>query len=133
MEDRTDKQQTFVEMRARGNSFDTIAKKLGVSKGTLVNWSKALRQEVDNARAMEQESIIEQYQITRAHQLELLGQQLAKIKKEVAGRNFTDVPTERLITTQIKLLDAVNDFGLTVRLRAGESWDDYTGEKEWVA
>lgn len=40
MEDKTDKQQQFIELRAKGNSFDNIVKKLKVSKGTLISWSK---------------------------------------------------------------------------------------------
>ncbi len=36
MENKADKQLKFIELRAKGNSFDRISKKLGVSKNTLI-------------------------------------------------------------------------------------------------
>jgi orotate phosphoribosyltransferase-like protein len=57
MKDLAVKEQ-FVELRARGWSFDRIAKELKVSKQTLINWSRELVLEISNRRAIERESLL---------------------------------------------------------------------------
>ena len=135
MEDKSSKQDEFIKLRAEGNSFNAIAKKLKVSKSTLIGWSKDFQQEVDNAKAMEREAKIEQYQMSRLHQLEMFGEQLKQIREVVSQRTLSDVPTDRLITAEIKLLDAVNNLGMTTRFRVGDDeWKEMmSGEKEWEA
>ena len=50
MEDKLEVQNQFVELRAKGNSYDNIAKTLGVSKSTLLSWSKDLSMAIENER-----------------------------------------------------------------------------------
>lgn len=38
--------QQFIELRAKGWSFDKIAKKLGKAKQTLIDWSKELDKDI---------------------------------------------------------------------------------------
>ena len=38
--------QRFIEMRAKDISYDKISKELGVSKQTLINWSKNFNIEI---------------------------------------------------------------------------------------
>jgi len=39
-ENKHELKQRFIEMRAKDISYDKISKELGVSKQTLINWSK---------------------------------------------------------------------------------------------
>jgi orotate phosphoribosyltransferase-like protein len=48
----------FVELRARGWSFDRVAKELKVSKQALINWSRELALEIRNRRAIEHEALL---------------------------------------------------------------------------
>lgn len=111
MENKADKQQEFIELRAKGNSFDRIAKKIGVSKGTLIEWSKQLTVELGNRVSLETDMTLEKYQITKRNQLETYGIQLSKIREEIDKRDLKDVPTPKLIEMQLKLVDAVNNGG----------------------
>ena len=43
----------FIKLRAKGNSFDKIAKELGVAKQTLIDWSKEFEEEIANLKAIE--------------------------------------------------------------------------------
>lgn len=65
MEDKTDKQQQFIELRAKGNSFDNIAKKLKVSKGTLISWSKNFDLEIKNQTSVEMDSLRDKLALTK--------------------------------------------------------------------
>lgn len=125
MEDKVEKQNEFIELRAKGNSFDRIATKLKVSKATLITWSKVYRQDVSNLSAIERDAQMERYQMAKRHQIETYGEQLVKIKEEMSKRDLSDVSTDKLVSMEIKLLDAVNNLGLSVVL---EDRDDGWGE-----
>lgn len=99
--------EQFVEMRARGWSFDRIAKELKVSKQSLVNWSRELFLEIRNRRAIEHEALLEQYALTREGRIEFLGDLVKKLREELASRSLATVSTERLVD---------------LTLRVGEEW-----------
>ncbi len=116
MINKTDKQQGFIELRAKGNSFDTIAKQLEVSKGTLINWSRDLEDEIQNYSALELDALKEKYLISKKHQIQSYGEQLATVREELSSRDLSDVKTEKLIEVEIKLLEAINKLGITTTL-----------------
>ena len=116
MINKTDKQQDFIELRAKGNSFDTIAKQLEVSKGTLINWSRDLEDEIQNYSALELDALKEKYLISKKHQIQSYGEQLATVREELSNRDLSDVKTEKLIEVEVKLLEAINKLGLTTVL-----------------
>ena len=116
MINKTDKQQDFIELRAKGNSFDTIAKQLEVSKGTLINWSRDLEGEIQNYSALELDTLKEKYLISKKHQIQSYGEQLATVREELSNRDLSDVKTEKLIEVEIKLLEAINKLGITTKL-----------------
>ena len=45
--------ERFIELRAKGWSFDKIAKEIGKAKQTLIDWSKELQDEIANRKALE--------------------------------------------------------------------------------
>lgn len=51
MKDQETKER-FVELRAKGWSFDRIARELKVSKQTLINWSRELALQIGNLKAI---------------------------------------------------------------------------------
>ena len=116
MINKTDKQQGFIELRAKGNSFDTIAKQLEVSKGTLINWSRDLEDEIQNYSALELDTLKEKYLISKKHQIQSYGEQLATVREELSSRDLSDVKTEKLIEVESKLLEAINKLGITTTL-----------------
>ena len=56
-----DKQQKFIELRAEGHSFDEIAKRVQISKPTLIKWSKEFKEQIaEVSKVIEEQFIIEQ-------------------------------------------------------------------------
>jgi transcriptional regulator with XRE-family HTH domain len=94
---RNEKKQQFVELRAKGYSYSRIASRLKVGKSTLSEWNKELAQEVAKLRAMELEALQEKYWLHKEGRIKLLGEQVKAIQKELKGRSFTDVPTDKLL------------------------------------
>jgi len=97
--------QRFIELRASGWSYDKIARELGVSKVTLIQWSKGLEHEIANLKAIELESLLEQYYLSRVKRIELLGEKLRALKNELETRDLKDVSTDRLVTLFLKLYE----------------------------
>ena len=51
----------FIELRAKGYSFDKIALELNKAKQTLIDWSRELKEEIEIRKATELELIYESY------------------------------------------------------------------------
>jgi len=95
----------FIEMRARGISFNKIAKELKIAKSTLIDWSKSYLTEIENLKAIEIESLQEQFYLTKTERIKLLGRQLERIKKELEQRDFSDVPSDKLLDIFSKMIN----------------------------
>lgn len=111
--------QKFIELRAKGVSFNRIAKELNIAKSTLIAWSKKHLIEIDNLKAVELESLQEQFFMTKKARIELLGRQVERMKIELENRDFSDVPTD-------KLLDALNKT--LIQLKNDETEITFKGE-----
>ena len=94
--------ERFIELRAKGWSFDKIAKETGKAKQTLIDWSKELQDEIANRKALELEALYESYYLLKENRLQTFGAMLYKIKKEVESRDLSDVPTDKLLDLFLK-------------------------------
>jgi transposase len=97
-----EQKEKFIELRAKGYSFDKIAKELGRAKQTLIDWSKELEEEIANHKALELEALYEKYYLHKENRLQTFGELLGKIKKEIEKRNLSDVSTEKLLELYLK-------------------------------
>jgi len=89
--------EKFIDLRAQGLSFDKIAKELQTSKQTLIDWSKELQNEIANRKALELETLYEKYYLLKEAKIKKYGAILSKITSELEERDFSNVPTGRLL------------------------------------
>lgn len=89
--------QRFVELRAKGYSYEKISRELGKAKQTLIDWGKELSEEVANRKALELEALYEEYGLTIQARLQGYGTLLKRIAAEIASRDLADVPTGKLL------------------------------------
>ena len=101
--------ERFIELRAKGWSFDKIAKELGKAKQTLIDWGKELQDEIANRKALELEALYESYYLMRENRLQTFGAMITKIKKEVDRRDLSDVPTDKLLDLLLKYNSLVKE------------------------
>jgi IS30 family transposase len=101
--------EKFIELRAKGMSFDKIAKEIGKAKQTLIDWSKELKDEIANRKALELEALYEKYYLLKENRLQTFGDMLTKIKKEIEQRDLSDVPTDKLLDLLLKYENQVKD------------------------
>lgn len=99
-----DTEERFIELRAQGWTFSRIAEDLGVSRQTLINWSKDLEEELASRRALELELLADKYYLSREKRLELFGEKLEAVKQEL-DRRIEDGALEDPGMTTAKLFD----------------------------
>lgn len=99
----------FIELRAKGLSFDKIAKKLNVSKPTLIKLSKEFEHEISNLKTIELESLYEKYYMKKENRITLFGEILKKINDELQTRDLSKIPTEKLFDLMIKYSKYLKD------------------------
>jgi hypothetical protein len=89
--------QKFIELRAKGWSFDKISKEIGKAKQTLIDWSKDLENEISNYKSVELEALYEKYYLLKEAKIQKYGSILSKITEELENRDFKNVNTGRLL------------------------------------
>ena len=104
-----DTKERFIELRAKGWSFDKIAQELGKAKQTLIDWSKELEEEIANLKALELEALYEKHYLLKENRLQVFGELLSKIKEEALSRDLSDVPTDKLLELLLKYSNQVNE------------------------
>ncbi len=92
----------FILLRAKGHSYTRIAKELGVSKGTLVNWNTELEEEIALGRCVELEALQEEFFLLKEGRIRLLGEQVKAIHAEIGKRDLTKVKTDKLLELQLR-------------------------------
>jgi transposase len=132
MKDQKTREQ-FVELRARGLSFDKISKELGVSKQTLIDWSRGLQEEIGNLKAIELEALQEKYFLTKEKRIELFGEKLRAIKEELDKRDLKDVATDKLIELLLKYHRILKEESIPLELMREEEPGpiDFTEKRTW--
>ena len=113
-----DDRRRFVDMRARGYSFQKISEEISVSKPTLIAWAKesSVATDVQNLRAVYMDELQEQHAVTRRHRLATFGGMLSRVKAELEERDLSEVSTDKLVTMAIKLGDALRRDELELEL-----------------
>ncbi len=90
-------QAKFIVLRGQGKTFAAIAEELSVSRGTLVNWSRKFRFELQNLRAIHMEELRNKALSTTEDRVNALAGELQRVEEEIKKRDYSDVPTPRLL------------------------------------
>jgi transposase-like protein len=97
----------FVELRARGYSYDKIAEETGISKPTLLKWSTDYSRELKEAEHFEMNSLLSQYGVLRQSRVEafssMLGKALQELKKRAEQNDYSEIPTDKLLRIALEL------------------------------
>lgn len=105
----TDTREEFINLRARGFSFEKISKELSVCKTTLVEWGKDFEEEISNLKALELEALFEKYYMLKEHRVQLFGGLLCRIHDELSKRDFSKVGTTQLMELMLKFSNQLKD------------------------
>lgn len=94
----TSEKQRFIELRARGWSFDKIGQELGISKPTLLKWSQDYHKEISNLIYFQFESTLTQFRLEKHARIESMAVILAKAIEELKSRSFEGLSAKELMS-----------------------------------
>ena len=126
----------FVELRAQGSTFDAISEKLGVSRQTLISWSKEHHIEIENLRELELEAHRDKYFANQKKRIEVIGKKFAQLL-ERADSQLEDphelIPTERTLHLLLKYGKFLRDEERPVILKSKKESTDSDGStvEQW--
>lgn len=97
----------FIELRAKGLSYDKIAKKLKISKSTCIAWNEELKEEISKIKNMELEALYQTYGMKKEARIKSLGETLNKVNEALKEADFKEVPAEKLLNFKLKYSEAL--------------------------
>jgi transposase len=115
------KQEKFIELRAKGLSFNKIAEEIDVSKPTLIKWSRDLYKEIANFEYLETQSLIEQYKISRSKKIETLTKKLSEIYSILEEYDIKSLSLKELIALKDNLENQLTTEKKSINYFTGET------------
>lgn len=122
--------QRFIELRAQGRTYVQLMAELGVSKPTLIAWSRKHQFQIQNLRAIELEAVADQWLDSIANRVRGLGEQLRQVEAELSTRAVKDLSTTQLyalarsLRRQIGELTGAVQFTSPVNELPGDEYHD---------
>ena len=98
----TKTKEAFITARVEGKSYSTIAKELGISKGTCTSWAKELKEEISELRQERLEDLYDTYQMTREARIQKIGNIIKTIDKTIEEKGLDEVPADKLLSLKLK-------------------------------
>lgn len=99
--------EKFIELRAKGLSFDKIAEETGTSKPTLLKWNSQYGKELEQAQYFELHSLLAQYGLLRRNRVEavsiMLESVMEELKKRAKSEGLSRLSTDKLFDLYLKL------------------------------
>lgn len=128
-----DSRLQIVELRAQGYSLKKIADKLGIAKQTVVDTVKEMKEEVASLQAIQLDALYEAEKITTEARIKNLSTLLRKIKKEIDSRDFSDVPTDKLVDLYIKTASTLEGLMVEPSFKSSQELSEERQAKEALA
>jgi len=133
--------EKFIELRARGQSFEKISQALSVSKPVLLKWEVQYASQVEESQFFELQAVLEHCQVMRQARVEafssLLGAALQELKARIEPESYDlqKMPLEKLLAMALILEERLSRETQKVKyIVPGSlaSWSPMGGGKEII-
>src|SRR5438552_2383446 len=102
----------FLRLRIAGLSFARIARQLGVSKPTLIAWSRASQAELNSGRVEAQDEAQDEISTTANQELAEIKRRHHALRQELFSRSLRDIPTSSIETLSGELRQRIEHLEL---------------------
>ena len=101
-----EQKEQFIQLRAKGFSYDRIAEQLEVSKNTLLKWNAEFLEEVQEAQFHEFDNLLSEYKVHRKKRFEqkckLLNACYTELEKRIERLEKLSVPELHKLAEQLE-------------------------------
>ena len=108
MKDR-ETQLAFIQARAEGKSYSTIAKELGIAKATCSSWEQTFKEDIETMKRERLEELYTAYNMKREARIQSLGTMLQKIDSALEDQMFRLLDTDKLLELKLKYMKALRE------------------------
>lgn len=93
----------YVRLRQAGESIQDLSDSLYVIESQCMVWEQAHKEEIEQSRFLQTGKLIREKKLTRQDRIESMSKILEKINSEIDKRDFSDIPTDKLILLGAKM------------------------------
>lgn len=115
--------EKFIILRAEGLSFDKIAKRIKVSKPTLIKWQRYYQKKINELLKVRYEEILERYKFTKEKRIERIARELDKVWKAYEDTDYKGLTKRELLMMIMRLERRLKEeVGLFEKYEEGENY-----------
>ena len=123
-----DTQEKFIKLRAAGETYNAISRKLNIAVSTLWRWNSRFSAEIEKLRAPQLEQLYEEFHLLKEQRIRLLGGPVMRLAEKLKSRDLTQVPTRQLIELFIRAFSTlraeIEPQRVAVELQSGmDRWE----------
>lgn len=93
----------YVRLRLEGQSIQALSDSLYVVESQCILWEQAHKKEIEQMQFLQTGKLINEKRLTRVNRIETMSKILEKINSEIDKRDFSDIPTDKLIVLGMKM------------------------------
>lgn len=117
--------EKFLELRAQGMSYQKIAGEVAVSVTTLKKWGVQWDSKVEELKRDRLAAFVDQQLVDLESRLRLRGEQILRMRDELAARDLSKVNDSVLMRIYLRYLDAVQKEVQPLRVEIANPLADY--------
>ena len=103
MQDETKKKKQFIHLKGEGVSYDKIAKKIKVSKPTLIKWNSEYSFYINKLKEINCDELLNQYKMTKEMRIQYLCKELQKAWGQFDKATYDEMNKKEIILVIEKL------------------------------
>jgi len=104
-----EQEEQFIELRARGLSYDSIAKQLNISKPTLLKLGKEFELAISRLKYINYEALVEKHKLAKESRLESFAELLERVNSAIEQADLSRLSPDKLIDMKCKLTDRLKE------------------------
>lgn len=128
----TPKQQKFIVLRADGITFEKIAAEIGITKSTLIQWSKLFQDEINELQFHSFIAIKEAYSWNKREKYETLLKQLQKIDAGILDADVAGASIKDMFTIKNNIVSQLDIMERNIKTKANVITKDILGKDEML-
>lgn len=115
----------YLEGRLKGKSIQEMSDKVWIHENECLEWELKYKEEIKRSEFLKTETLLKKKKLSRNDRIESFSVILEKINKEIAKRDFKDLPTDKLIMLGVKMTECIKTEMELATVKVEKNVNDY--------